>query len=361
MSKDNVFNAIYKVNHAWWSGSCFYYKKHDIFITNFHVVNWYHKVSIQNNDKDSFFANVIMVNPTMDIAFLKAEWDFSKLPDIALSEAIECNIWQKINVAGYPFWMPFTVTEWTVSSPKQLMDNNYYIQTDAAVNPWNSWWPMFNENSELIAITVSKFNDADNMWFGIPVSALKKILEKYGKIDQTKFNVQCNSCEEFIIDDNEFCPSCWAKLPENVFKEQPLTPLAIFVEEAIDKLGINPILARTGFEVWKFYKWSSEIRIFVYNGSYLFCTSPINVLPKKDLEPVLNYLLDEKIKPYQFGLSGNQVFISYRVHLSDIQTEYKEEIKKELAAIADKADELDNYLHDEFGCDFSEYSKKNAI
>jgi S1-C subfamily serine protease len=73
MSKNNLFKAIFKVNHASGSGSCFYYKKHDIFITNFHVVEGYHTVAIQDNDKNSFIAHVVMVNPTVDIAFLKVE------------------------------------------------------------------------------------------------------------------------------------------------------------------------------------------------------------------------------------------------------------------------------------------------
>jgi S1-C subfamily serine protease len=73
MSKNNIFDTIYKVNHAGGSGSCFYYKKHNIFITNFHVVEGYKTVSIQDNDKNSFLANVIMINTTVDIAFLVAQ------------------------------------------------------------------------------------------------------------------------------------------------------------------------------------------------------------------------------------------------------------------------------------------------
>jgi hypothetical protein len=122
---------------------------------------------------------------------------------------------------------------------------------------------------------------------------------------------------------------------------------------------LNPVLARTGYEVWKFHKGSAEIRVFVYNKSYLFVTSPINILPKKDLEPVLTYLLDDKIKPYQFGLQDNQIYLSYRVHLNDVFADKNEHIKTELTDIVKKADELDNYLHDEFGCEFSEYSKKS--
>ncbi|MBC5623543.1 MULTISPECIES: trypsin-like peptidase domain-containing protein [Butyricimonas] len=359
--EQNIFKAVYKVNHAGGSGSCFYLKNYDLFVTNYHVVEGFREVALQDNDKNRFYARVVLVNPARDIALLKADGDFSALPEIALSALDEVSIGQRINVAGYPFGMPFTVTEGTVSSPRQLMNDSYYIQTDAAVNPGNSGGPMFNDSNELVAITVSKLNNADNMGFGIPVASLRELLEQIADLDTSIFNVQCNSCDEFISEEEEYCPSCGDKLPENVFKERTLTDLAVFCEEAIEAMGINPVLARVGYESWVFHKGSSEIRMFVYNRQYLFCTSPLNVLPKKNLEPVLSYLLNADVRPYQFGLDGNQIYISYRVHISDVFSEYGEEVQKNLTNMAFKADELDNYLADTFGCEFSEYAKKDAI
>lgn len=358
----NIYKAIYKVNHAGGTGSCFYLKQYNLFVTNYHVVEGFKKMAIQDNDKNLFPVDVVLVSPDLDVALLSAEGDFSNIPEIQMSKSGEVKIGQKLNVAGYPFGMPFTVTEGTVSSPKQLINNKYYIQTDAAVNPGNSGGPMFNENSELVAITASKITDADNMGFGIPVSGLSKILDEIGTLDKTKYNVQCNSCETFISEQTEYCPSCGEKLSDSIFKEQQLTDFAQYCENAIEDMGINPILARVGYETWKFHKGSSEIRMFVYDRSYLFCTSPINILPKKDLEPVLKFLLNAEIQPYQLGIENNQIFISYRIHLSDILCEkYADELRKNITNLAFKADELDNFLADNYGCEFSEYSKKDAI
>lgn len=360
--EQNIFNTVYKVNHAGGAGSCFYIKPYDLFVTNYHVVEGFRKIALQDNDKNRFLAKVVLINPALDLALLKAEGDFSALPEIRLAATEEVTIGQRIKVAGYPFGMPFAVTEGTVSSPRQLVQDNYYIQTDAAVNPGNSGGPMFNENNEVIAITVSKMRDADNVGFGIPVASLRQILEQTKGLDTTIFNVQCSSCEEFITDEEEYCPSCGEKLPENIFKERGLTDLAVFCEKAIEAMGINPVLARVGYESWVFHKGSSEIRMFVYQRSYLFCTSPINVLPKKNLEPVLTYLLGaEDINPYQLGLDGNQIYLSYRVHISDVFSDYAGEIQRQITHMAFKADELDNYLSDTFGCEFSEYAKKDAV
>lgn len=75
----------------------------------------------------------------------------------------------------------------------------------------------------------------------------------------------------------------------------------------------------------------------------------------------MTYLLQTEIAPYRFGLDGNQIYLSYRVHISDIFSDYSEDVKTNLTHLAFKADDLDNYLVDTFGCEFSEYANKNAI
>ena len=91
----NIYNAIYKVNHAGGTGSCFYLKEHNVFVTNYHVVSGFKKVAIQDNDKNLFLVDVILVNPSLDIALLSAEGDFSNLPEIKISKSGEVAIDRK--------------------------------------------------------------------------------------------------------------------------------------------------------------------------------------------------------------------------------------------------------------------------
>ena len=125
-------------------------------------------------------------------------------------------------------------------------------------------------------------------------------------------------------------------------------------------MGVNPVLARDGYDSWLFHKGSSEIRIFVYDGNYLFSTSPINLLPKKEVENVLDYMLSEDFGPYNLGIEGRQIYIAYRIHLADITDESEDEIRKNIVGLALRADEMDNMLVERFGCEFSEYSKTDA-
>ena len=89
-------------------------------------------------------------------------------------------------------------------------------------------------------------------------------------------------------------------------------------------------------------------------------TGEINLLPKKEVEPVLDYMLSEDFGPYKLGIEGRQIYIAYRIHLSDITDESEEEIRKNIVDLAFRADAMDNMLVERFGCEFSEYSKADA-
>ncbi len=131
------------------------------------------------------------------------------------------------------------------------------------------------------------------------------------------FQVQCDSCDELISEEEEFCPSCGEKLPEGIFEEREPSSLSTFCERAIREMGVNPILARDGYDSWTFHKGSSEVRIFVYENTYLFAVfSYQSVAKRKRWKRVLDYILSEDFSPHKLGIEGRQIYIVYRV-LSD--------------------------------------------
>ncbi len=356
--EQNIYKSVFKVTHAGGSGSCFYLKSYNLFITNYHVVEGFHTVAVHDSGRNPYLAKVVLANVSLDIALLSVSHDFYDLPDISLSGNDTLGIGGKIRVAGYPYGMPFTVTEGTVSAPKQLMNGRYYIQTDAAVNPGNSGGPILNEKDEIVGITAAKITEANNMGFGIRVENLRKVLDSVGCLDRSTFNVQCEGCDELISSPDDYCPSCGERLPEGIFEERHVSPLTEFCESAIGRMGINPVLARDGYEAWRFHKGSSEIRIFVYDQAYLFMVSPVNLLPKKEVEKVLDYMLSADFAPYKMGVDGRQIYLMYRIHLSDITDEYENLIRENMVNLAEKADAMDNMLVEQFGCEFSAYSKQ---
>lgn len=142
-----------------------------------------------------------------------------------------------------------------------------------------------------------------------------------------------------------------------MFGENPISDFSQKVEEAISRLDINPVLARTGRERWYFHQGSAEIRMFVYDNNYLFATSPLNDLPRTNLEAIYEYILTTDTGKHRLSISDNQIFISYRIHISDLYSNAKDEILNDIAELALKADYFDDLFINDFGAKMTHYSK----
>ena len=355
---ENIKNSIYKIITSGGTGTGFKVAGHNFVITNYHVIRGNKTVAVQDHNDDRFLAQVVMVNPEVDLAFLHVEELKDKAGSITLDENYEVSNLQKIFINGFPFGMPFTITEGIISSPNQPMNGRNYIQTDAAVNPGNSGGPMLNPKGVLVGVTTSKFSDADNVGFGIKHTDLIKELKDY-RFEDNNYHVKCNACDHYIDQETEYCPNCGNSIDKSAFEEPEKSHFALFIEDALTGLGVNPVLCRAGRDYWEFHQGSALIRIFTtQNNNYLLATSPLNNLPKNHLEDLLTYINSNNVPPYQLGIYKNKIYISYRAHLADIYSDRKEEIKNDISNMALKADELDDFFKDNYACEMSLESKQ---
>lgn len=357
MNHEELKQAVYKINTASGSGSGFYLKTQNVIVTNYHVIEGNKQVSIENQAQDRYLANVVYINPDADLAFLRTA---SYIPTTHIPfdtvEAVHSR--DQVFVLGFPFGMPFTITEGIVSNEKQLLDGRNYIQTDAAVNPGNSGGPVLNANGVLIGVTTAKFTEADNVGFAIPAKVVQDKLNSFAQNTSSHFSMECSSCKSLIYDKTDYCPNCGANIDEKIFDDKEISKLSKFVENAIQNMGINPLLARNGNEYWEFHSGTALIQIFVSNKNYLYAMSPLNTLPSENLESLYKYLLSYPVAPYQYGVHKNQIYISYRVALSDVFSKRTDEIKSNLSNLILKADILDDYLVKEFACEKTSYAKE---
>ena len=353
---NNIESSVYKINTANGTGTGFYSRENDIIITNYHVVAGCHTVSVEGKDKNRYLAQVLYVNPGKDIAFLRSDSLPKPVDTVLLDHNTVSQTRDKVIVLGYPYGMPFTVTEGIVSNPRQSIGGSYFIQTDAAINPGNSGGPVINEKGELMGIVTSKFSDADNMGFAIPLETLKEELQVVADLSEV-FTLGCSNCGGLIEEKTDYCPNCGTNVDEKLFEEIALSDFSLKVEAAISKLDINPVLARSGRERWYFHQGSAEIRMFVYDNNYLFATSPLNDLPRKNLAEVYEYILTADTEPHRLSISDNQIYLSYRIHISDLYSNHTDEILENLAKLAIKADALDNTFVTNFGAEMTHYSK----
>lgn len=150
---ENLRKSVFKIVTASGTGSGFTVSGHDHIITNYHVIKGEKIVAVEDHKKDRHVAKVVMVNPEVDLAFLSIDGFKNVNTDISLQEEIVIANTQRIFINGYPFGMPYTITEGIVSATSQPMGSRSYIQTDAAVNPGNSGGPMRNEAGVLVGVT----------------------------------------------------------------------------------------------------------------------------------------------------------------------------------------------------------------
>lgn len=352
----NIEKSIFRINTASGSGTGFYLKEYDLIVSNYHVVAGFHNVCLEDNKRNRKVATVIFVNPGKDIAFLRVK-NLEIEESIKIDADLKPESRDKLSVLGYPYGMPFTVTEGIISNAEQMIQGKQYIQTDAAVNPGNSGGPMVNDAGTLVGIVVSKFDQADNIGFGIPVTDLLEELEIASELEDN-FSVGCDSCGCVIHEKEDYCPNCGTDIDDGLFNELELSPIATKVEESLKLLDINPVATRAGREYWNFHQGSAEVRIFIYGGNYLYATSPLNDLPRKNLEAIYNYVLTQEHAPYRLAISENRIYISYRVHLSDLFSLSDNEVIENLSGLAKKADDLDDLFVNEFGAKMTAFSKE---
>ena len=127
MNHEELKQAVYKINTASGSGTGFYLKTQNIFVTNYHVIEGNKNVAIENQLQDRYRAKVVYVNPDADIAFLQSE-HHTPNANIPFDSVQEVHSRDKVFVLGYPFGMPYTITEGIVSNEKQLLDGKNFIQ-----------------------------------------------------------------------------------------------------------------------------------------------------------------------------------------------------------------------------------------
>lgn len=358
---DQVFKLVFKVRTSGGSGSGFFSKKHNIIITNHHVVDGEREVAVENRANRAMRADVLLVSPKYDLAFLRPSREI-EAPDLCFSMPEELKVMDRVLVLGYPFGYPFNVTEGIVSNVRQLVNGQYYIQTDAAINPGNSGGPMVLPDGRVVGITTCKLKEAENMGFSLPAEVIGRELDLLEKRQPGAYSVRCHSCGTLLEQEDEYCENCGVGLDaKRLFGRTPLSDLSVFVEKAIGGMGIDPVLARNGCEFWEFHRGSALIRIFVFRSSYLTVTCPLVKLPVENLTELYRYLLSDPVQPYVLGVHEGTVYISFRAHLSDTGSKHSDRILDGIVKMPGVADELDRRLAEEFGCELSDEADKTAV
>lgn len=149
-------------------------------LTNSHVVDKPNLTyTVITSDNRNFIVKDIRKDELLDLAILFIEQQNS------LSEATFVDIDTSIDIGTFVFSVgnplseyPNTVSFWIISGKwRNLLEipsnNAYYAglyQTDAALNPGNSWWPLINLSGEIIGMITAISRGGNNIWFALPLN-----------------------------------------------------------------------------------------------------------------------------------------------------------------------------------------------
>lgn len=197
------------------TGSGVIINKNGYIVTNNHVVDNATRVEVVLDDKRTYMAEIMGVDPETDLALLKIDED--NLPYLNLGNSDELKVGEWVVAVGNPFNLTSTVTAGIVSAKGRSINllrqrgGEYavenFIQTDAAVNPGNSGGALVNTSGELIGINTaiaSQTGSYSGYSFAIPINLAKKIiadLKDYGEVKRAILGVRIQDITQELADE----------------------------------------------------------------------------------------------------------------------------------------------------------------
>jgi serine protease Do len=167
-------------------------------VTNNHVVDGAHDVSVTLTDGDKYKAKVIGRDAKTDLALLKIDAGHA-LPYVAFGDSDNEHEGDWVIAVGNPYGLGGTVTAGIVSAHGRNINSGPYddfMQIDAPINPGNSGGPLFNQSGQVVGIDTAIYSPSGGsvgIGFAIPSNVAKNIvaqLRDHGKISRGWLGVQ---------------------------------------------------------------------------------------------------------------------------------------------------------------------------
>ena len=163
-------------------GSGFIISKEGVILTNSHLVFGHQTIDVILDDGFSTRAELIGVDPFLDLAVLRISISGKNLPVAVLGDSNKVQTGEDVLAIGNPFGLEQTLTKGIISGVNRTLSASPMspelplIQTDAAVNPGNSGGPLVNGCGEVIGINTAMLGQGENINFAVPINAAKTVL-----------------------------------------------------------------------------------------------------------------------------------------------------------------------------------------
>jgi serine protease Do len=152
-------------------------------VTNNHVIDDAHKITVILQDNSRHPAKVIGRDAKTDLALLKIDVGH-ELPFVSWGDSSKAEVGDWIVAVGNPFGLGGTVTAGIVSAlGRDINEGPYdnFIQLDAPINRGNSGGPTFNLEGQVIGINTAIYSPSGGsvgIGFAIPSDTAKDVIEQ---------------------------------------------------------------------------------------------------------------------------------------------------------------------------------------
>ena len=169
------------------SGSGFIISPDGYVMTNNHVIQDFDKVEVTLTNGDSFSAQVVGTDPSIDLALLKIDPQGAQLPTLPLGDSSRLRVGEWVIAIGNPYEFDQTVTVGVVSGKERRvpLPNTdpgvvSFIQTDAAINLGNSGGPLLDASGNVIGINtaIRRQNFAEGIGFALPINQVSAVVQQ---------------------------------------------------------------------------------------------------------------------------------------------------------------------------------------
>ncbi len=294
------------IDQLYGSGTGFVVSSEGYILTNAHVVDGAHKVTVKVfGEEEERDATVIGSDTETDIAVLKVEG--AQLQPLKLGDSDAVRVGEYVLAIGNPLStdeLANTITFGIVSATKRevTIDNytNTYLQTDAAINFGNSGGPLINLNGEVVGINSAKtitagYDElgnavsAEGIGFALPINQVQKIMKVLitkGFIERPGIGVTVSTVDAAVAQELEIPIGAYV---ESVVKGRPADLAGVLAGDIITEANGTAISTHqqlVGIVLGCMI--GDELQIKVYrDGAYLDITIVIGNKTEMDFDDVV--------------------------------------------------------------------------
>lgn len=350
---DKLRDVVIQIATPYASGTGFYLSGYDLVVTNQHVVAGTARVVVTGKKLKKMLADVMYNDTLFDLAFIQLPEKYT-FPVAVLGRAQDVHEGDEVITIGHPFGLSYTSTQGIISKTKSPNNGIDYLQIDAPINPGNSGGPLIDSRGDIIGVNTFIIREGNSLGFALPVSYLESALKDFTD-KQRKPCVRCNSCANVVTVEslqNDYCPECGNKIDRDIYSGREYLPskTGAKIEDILQQLGYNKLLARTGPDAWEIEHGSARVKIaYVPHTKFVVADALLAYLPKTGLGLLYEYLLrkNRELDGLVYSLDKRDILLSLLIHEDDLVTENATQQFNDLFNTADEADDV---LIHTYGC-----------